>query len=101
MKKKCRILSKYKTPLPLNNAVGIKLCFPYEDGRELEKNSVTIVDAEKGLIEFELSDFEIQGLKAEIDQSFRAEVTFPQHKELVVFSKCMNISLENDRKVWK
>lgn len=101
MKRKARILSKYKTPLPLANATGIKLFFPYEDGRELQKTAVTVLDSEKGLIEFELSDFELQGFKAEEGQSFRAEVTFPQHKEIVVFPKCMNISLEDERKVWK
>lgn len=101
MKKKCRILSKYKTPLPLGSALGIKLIFPYENGGELEKSTINILDEEKGLIEFELSDFEVQGLKAEENQTFRAEILFAGHKELVIFAKCMSISMENERKVWK
>ncbi len=101
MKKKCRILSKFKTPLPLSAAQGIKLIFPYEDGRDLVKNSVTIIDADAGLIEFELTDFELQGLKVADNQNFMAEVTFATHKEVAIFPKSLNIKLENERKVWK
>lgn len=99
--KKCKILSKFKTPLPLHNATGIKLIFPYEDGRTLEKSVVSILDADKGLIEFSLSEFELQGLKQGEGQSFTAEVYFPAHKEVVLFAKSLNIVIENERKVWK
>lgn len=99
--KKCKILSKFKTALPLQNATGIKLIFPYEDGRQLEKSVVTIKDAENGIIEFSLTDFEVQGLKVGEKQNFMCEVYFPSHKEVVLFAKSLNISIENDRKVWK
>jgi len=100
LKKKCKILSQFKTPLPLNNAVGIKFIFPYQDGRDLEKSVVTILDAEKGLVEFTLSDFEMQGLKVGEGQAFKCEVQFIDHKQLVVFAKGMNIVLNDERKVW-
>jgi len=99
--KKCKILSKFKTPLPLHNAIGITLKFPYSDGRELEKSVVSIVDAEAGIIEFSLTDFELQGLLEGTNQNFKAEVYFPTHKEVVLFAKSLNIIMENDRKVWK
>jgi hypothetical protein len=99
--KKCKILSKFKTPLPLHNATGIKLIFPYADGRELEKSVVSILDADQGLIQFSLTDFEMQGLNVGEKQNFTAEVYFPTHKEVVLFAKSLNIIIENDRKVWK
>jgi len=99
--KKCKILSKFKTPLPLQAALGIKLIFPYEDGRTLEKSDVTILSMDKGIIQFSLTDFELQGLKEGMGQNFTAEVLFSTHKEIVLFAKSLNIVIENDRKAWK
>lgn len=99
--KKCKILSKFKTPLPLHSALGIKFIFPYDDGRELEKSIAKIIDAENGIVEFSLTDFELQGMKVGEMQNFKAEVQFAAHKEVVLFAKSLNIIIENERKVWK
>ena len=99
--KKCRILSEFKTPLPLHNAQAIKFIFPYEDGRNLEKMMVKVLDLDKGLVEFSLSDFELQGLKVGQGQNFKAEIIFPTHKEVVIFAKSLNIIMDGERKAWK
>lgn len=99
--KKLKVLSQFKTPLPLHQAVGIKILLPYGNGEVLEKNTVDIVDADRGIISITLSDFEIQGLKAEMGQNFKAEIQFAEEKLVVLFSKGLNVELQGERKVWK
>lgn len=100
LRKRCRILSQFKTPLPLNMATSIKFIFDYEDGRKLETTKVEVIDQEAGIVEFMLTDFEINGLKAGPKQDFYCEVYFPKHKEVVLFSKCMDIVETNGKKAW-
>jgi hypothetical protein len=93
--KKMKILSEFKTPLPLMQCEKIKVMLPYEDGRILEKNSVSICDAESGMIELKLTEFELQGLKPG-KNSFLAKV----YMYSVVFHGGMNIEQIDGRKSW-
>lgn len=101
VRKRLRILSEFKTPLPLKQALGIKILLPYHNGATLEKNAVDVIDDEAGIIEFGLSDFELQGLPEGLGQSFKAEIQTMTHKLVVLFAKGMNITVENERKVWR
>lgn len=101
MTKRLQILSEFKTPLPLMQAIGIKVLLPYESGSVLEKNAVDIVDAERGMIDVTITEFEMQGLKVGDGQNFRCEITMPDHKLVVLFSKGLNVKLEGERKVWR
>jgi len=100
LKKKMKILSEFKTPLPLMQAEKIKVLLPYEDGRTLEKSSVTVVDAENGMIELTLSDFELQGLKPG-KNSFGAKI-YMQNGDMysVVFNDGMFINNADGKKAW-
>ena len=100
LKKKMKILSEFKTPLPLMQAEKIKVLLPYEDGRTLEKSSVTVVDAENGMIELTLSDFELQGLKPG-KSSFGAKI-YMQNGDMysVVFNDGMFINNADGKKAW-
>jgi hypothetical protein len=102
LKKKLKILTEFKTPLPLLNAEKIKIMIPYDDGRILEKNSVSIVDAETGIVEMTLTDFELQGLKVG-QSSFGAKVYMKDGVVYTVsFANGCNIYLDENsgRKVW-
>lgn len=102
LKKKLKILSEFKTPLPLFNADRVKVLLPYEDGRVLEKNSVAIYDAESGMIELTLSDFELQGLKVGLN-SFLAKIYMKDGMMYTVsFANGLNIQVDekSERKVW-
>lgn len=98
--KKMKILSEFKTPLPLMQCEKIKVMLPYEDGRILEKNSVSICDAESGMIELKLTEFELQGLKPG-KNSFLAKV-YMKNGDMysVVFHGGMNIEQIDGRKSW-
>jgi len=100
LKKRLQILSEFKTPLPLQNADVIKFVFPYENGATLEKNVVDIIDAHRGIVEISLSDFEVQGLKAEASQNFKAEIHMEGFVYTVLFAKGMTVEMQGERKVW-
>ena len=81
-------------------AIGIKFIFDYEDGRKLEKSQINVIDEDGGVVEFTLTDFEINGLKAGAKQDFYCEVTFSKHKEVVLFAKSMDIEEKDGKKAW-
>lgn len=101
--KKLKILSEFKTPLPLFNVDRIKVLLPYDDGRVLEKNSVAVLDAESGMIELSISDFEMQGLKVG-KSSFLAKIYMKDGTMYTVtFANGCNVHLDEktERKVWE
>lgn len=100
LKKKFKILSEFKTPLPLGKVEGIKFIFPHENGRTLEKTTVSIIDVENGIVEIELTDFDIQGMKVGLDQNILAEVITYDEKFTVLFPKSLNINIAGERKEW-
>ena len=100
VKKRLQILSEFKTPLPLVNADVVKFIFPYENGSTLEKNAVDLIDAHRGIVEITLSDFEVQGMKAEKGQNFKCEIHMDGYIFTVLFAKGLNIELQGERKVW-
>jgi hypothetical protein len=99
--KKCKILNKQGKPVNLYEAIGIKLIFPCENKRELIISVVSILNAQEGIIQFSLSEKELQGFSLGLKQNFIAEVYFQGHKEVVLFAESLNIIIENERKVWK
>lgn len=100
LKKRFKILTEFKTPFSLGKAEFIKFMFPHENGRTLEKNSVTIVDTENGIVEVELSDFDVQGLKVGEKQNILCEITTYDEKFTVLFSKALTVDMVGDRKEW-
>lgn len=102
LKKKLKILTEFKTPLPLFNVDRIKVLLPYEDGRTLEKNSVAVSDAESGMIELTLTDFELQGLKIGAN-NFSAKIYMKDGSMYTVsFANGCTIVVDEktERKVW-
>lgn len=100
LKKRFKILTEFKTPFALGKVEFIKFLFPHENGRVLEKNSVDIVDLEQGIVEVQLSDFDIQGMKVGDKQNILCEITTYDEKFTVLFSKALTIGMVGDRKEW-
>ncbi len=101
IRKKLRIVTQFKTPMPLMSARAITVMLPYANGQTLSKG-VNILDAAHGLIEITLTDFEMDGLKVADGQHFRAEVQLDDGNiQRVVFYKGLNIAVEGERKVWR
>lgn len=96
---KLRILNEFGNPFQLHKADAIKVLFPYEDGRVLEKNQVKIIDSAKALIEVELSEFEIDGMAVGAGQSFKAEVLVGDTVFIVSFAKGLNVEMREGKKV--
>lgn len=96
---KLRITNQFGAPLNLQGCDGIKILLPYENGQVLEKNRVTVLDQTDGKIQIDLDDFEVQGLKAGVGQTFRGEVKFDSTTYHIVFVKGLNVELKNERKV--
>jgi len=96
---KLRVTNQFGSPLNLQGCDGIKISLPYENGQTLEKNKVTILDVHDGKIAIELDDFEVQGLKSGLGQTFTAEAKFGDTTYHIVFAKGLNVELKHDRKV--
>jgi hypothetical protein len=99
-KKRFKILTEFKTSMPLGKVEVIKFIFPHENGRTLEKTTVNILDFQTGVIEVELSDFDIQGLRVGLDQNIIAELLTYDEKLTVLFSKALNVAMVGERKEW-
>lgn len=96
---KLRITNEFGAPLNLQGCDGIKVMLPYENGEVLEKNRVEILDVADGKVAIELNDFEVQGLKLGLGQTFKAEAIFGDTVYKIVFAKGLNVELRNERKV--
>ena len=96
MKNKLRaqILSEFKTPLPLVRADAITALFQYDNGEVLEKRTIDIVDVQRGIIEIELTDFEIQGLPLGHEQNFKCEIFMDGYIWTVLFAKGLNVGVD-------
>ena len=100
LKKKFKILTEFKTPFALGKVEFIKFIFPHENGRALEKNTVNIVDTENGIVEVELSDFDVQGLRVGEKQNIICELTTYDETFTVLFSKALTVQMVGERKEW-
>jgi hypothetical protein len=100
LKKKLKILSEYKTALPLFQAKQVKVLLNYEDGRVLEKNNVDIIDKENGSIEIVISDFELQGLKLGVSDFYCSVYMNNGDHFKVKFAGGQCIKMVDERKVW-
>lgn len=99
--KKLKCLSEFKTALPLFMAEKIIAILPYENGNNLEKSSIKVLDAENGIIELTLSDFELQGLKVGPKQSFKVKVQMNGGDEFtLLFAGGLTVEVQGERKAW-
>lgn len=98
---KLRILNEFGVPLNLAGVSHIKVQFPHEAGKALEKNNAKVLDKDLGTIEVELSDFEIQGLKVGKEQNILGEVLVDNVVHHVLWSKGLDVEMEDGRKVIK
>lgn len=96
---KLQIFNEFGSPLNLQGCDSIKFKFPYENGEVLEKSNVEILDFQKGTINIDLSDFEIQGLKTGEKQNFYADIVIGRTKFTVEFTKGLSVIEKNQRKV--
>jgi hypothetical protein len=95
---KLQIKNEFGAPLNLQGCDGIKVKIPYENGEVLEKNKVDILDINCGKIKIHLDEFEVQGLKVGLGQTFKAEAIFGDTVYHIVFAKGLNVELRNERK---
>ena len=96
---KLKIKNEFGMPLDLHKCDAITIKFPYMGERVLEKRSVSILDMEKGIVEVELTDFDIQGLNEGLNQNFKGEITIGDEIVHVLFAKGLNVEIKNERKV--
>lgn len=88
---KFKVLSKFKTPLPLGRASRLCAFFEYEDGRELMKSNIELTSPEIGEGKLSLSDFEIQGLKLGKGQPFILQFSLDGKVNKVLFSNALDV----------
>ena len=96
---KLKIINEFGNPLNLRNCDGITVKFPYMGDKILEKNSVSVIDIDNGIVEVKLSDFDIQGLNPGLGQNFKADVKIGDTVLTVLFAKGLNVEINNDRKM--
>ena len=96
---KLKIINEFGNPLNLRNCDGITVKFPYMGDKILEKNAVSVLDMDQGIVDVKLSDFDIQGLNVGLGQNFKAEVKIGDTVLTVLFAKGLNVELNNDKKV--
>lgn len=94
-----KINNEYGFALNLNGIESVKLFLPRDGGGELEKSNYKVLDAAKGEIEVELSDFDVQGLNVGLDQTMKALVKVDGVTYSVVFLKTLNVEFHNERKL--
>lgn len=92
-----QIINEFRTPEPLTDVTKCVFKFPYDAGI-LEKQLGKVVDPVNGLIEIELNDFEIQGLKIGEGQNFKCELHQKNEIMEVIFFKALNVKLNGERK---
>ena len=95
---KFRVLSEFKTPLPLNRATDFKVFVEYDDARKLEKSNIQITSAENGEGKFSLSDFEIQGLRLGKGIPFILQFSLDGELKKVLFSNALDVTEIDGRK---
>lgn len=100
MKLKFKILNEYGLKEPLQKVAAGKFFFPYENGEVLTKSNMVIDDMENSIVSIDLSDFEVQGLKAERDQTVSANLFDEDGNTIhVVFHKGLQVEMKDGRKV--
>lgn len=94
---KLQLLNDLGIPFDLSGASTVELVLPYHRG-ELRK-AVDILDIETGMIKAALTDFEIQGLKDGTGQTFWVSVKRENKLFTFEFSKTLNVTIKDGRKV--
>jgi hypothetical protein len=75
--------------------------FNAQDGNYIEKSNIEILDHAKGIVEVDLTDFEIQGLAVGNNQDCGCKVYMQDATEYtILFSSSINVEIKEDRKVW-
>lgn len=96
---KIRFKNEFGMPMNLLAVDQITLHFAREDGGFLVKRDFTIEDAQKGVVSFELSGFEIQALKTGPEQDFFGKVVSGDEETTIRFAKGLCIIMKDQRKV--
>ena len=88
---KFKILTEFKTSLPIHRATDFRAYIQYENGTKLEKSNIEITNAAIGEGLFKLSAFEIQGLAVGNGVPFILEFVQDSKSIKVLFSNALNI----------
>lgn len=93
-----QIQTKTGNPLDLSNMRGAKFFFPYRGDQILETSSYKIENSKTGLIDIDLSEFEINGLNDGDNQSFSAELIFDASTKQATFKNQLHVKTINEVK---
>jgi hypothetical protein len=95
---KVRLRNEFGIPINLLKANQITLYFQRDDGGMLGKKDFSVVDAQNGVLEFTLTDFEVQALKTGKHQDFFAKVVVGDEVLTIEFSKGLDVVIKDERK---
>jgi len=96
---KIRFKNEFGIPMNLLLAEQITLHFERDDGTFLVKRDMDITDAQRGEVEFKLTDFELQALKVADGQDFFGKVLVDGHILTLRFAKGLCIKKKDGRNV--
>ena len=96
---KIRFKNEFGGPMNLLQADQITLHFEREDGTFLVKRDMTILDAQRGEVEFKLNDFELQALKNGMDQDFFGKVLVGDECLTLRFAKGLCVTKKDGRNI--
>jgi hypothetical protein len=92
---KLRLLNQYGLPARLASPDDVKVYFPYESSDALVKSMksghVKILNDERGEIEVELSQFEVNGMPIGIAQNFTVDILNGSKIRHGVFERAFNV----------
>ncbi len=92
---KLRLLNQYGLPARLASPDDIKVYFPYENADALVKSMkyghVRILNDERGEIEVDVSQFEVDGMPIGIAQNFTVDIVNGSKIRHGVFERAINV----------
>lgn len=96
---KIRFKNEFGLPMNLLAVDQVTLHFEREDGTFLVKRDMNMLDAQRGEVEFNLSDFELQALKCGPEQDFFAKVVVGDEQLTLRFAKGLCIMKKDGRNI--
>lgn len=95
---KLRITNQSGNPQDLSGMKSAVFYFPYHSGKTLVKKTYEILDAEMGLINIVIDEFELDGIPLGKGQNFSGELHFNGFTLEVLFRAKLNIDLVDGKK---